>query len=118
MNKVFHLSTCSTCVRILKSTDLPEEAKLQNVKEQHIAPDELDWLKEQTGSYEGLLNRRSVQYRKLGLHEKELSEQDYRQYILQEYALLKRPIFAFEDAVFVGNSKKTLEDLAVYLVVP
>lgn len=108
MKKVYHLKTCSTCQRIIKELGIGEEFELQNVKEKHITAAELDAIKEKVGSYEALFNRRSKQYRGQGLHEMELTENDYRQYILQEYTLLKRPIILIGDEVFVGNSKKVV----------
>ena len=109
MKKVYHLSTCSTCQRIIKELGIGEDFELQNVKEKHISAAELDAIKEKVGSYEALFNRRSKQFRGQGLHELELSEADYRKYILQEYTLLKRPIILIGEQVFVGNSKKVVE---------
>jgi arsenate reductase len=42
----------------------------------------------------------------LGLHEMQLTENDYRNYLLQEYTFLKRPFMINEEQVFIGNSKK------------
>lgn len=115
MKKVYHLSTCSTCQRIIKELGIGEDFELQNVKENHISAAELDAIKEKVGSYEALFNRRSKQFRGQGLHELELSEADYRKYILQEYTLLKRPIILIGEQVFVGNSKKVVESAKVVL---
>jgi len=49
-----------------------------------------------------------MKYRKQGLHEKELSEADYKKLILGEYTFLKRPIVMIDDQVFIGNAKKTI----------
>jgi arsenate reductase len=48
-------------------------------------------MKELAGSYEALFSRRAMKYRSMGLNEMELSEDDYRKYILEEYTFLKRP---------------------------
>jgi len=45
----------------------------------------------------------------MGLKEKTLSEQDYRQLILDEYTFLKRPVIIIDDQIFVGNAKKEVE---------
>lgn len=50
-----------------------------------------------------------MKYRSLGLNEKELTEEEYKNLILEEYTFLKRPVIVVDDAVFVGNSKKTVE---------
>jgi len=50
-------------------------------------------------------------YRERDLKNQELSEQDYRQFILEEYTFLKRPVFVVDDEIFIGNSKKVIENL-------
>ncbi len=107
-NIIFHLSTCSTCQRILKQFDTSNFA-LQDIKEKNLSAKQLDSLKEAVGSYEALFSRRAMKYRALGLHEKKLTEDDYRQLILEEYTFLKRPVMVIGDEVFVGNSRKTVD---------
>ena len=34
---------------------------------------------------------------------------DYKQYILDEDTFLKRPVFLIDGAIFIGNTKKTIE---------
>ena len=38
-----------------------------------------------------------------------LSEADYKQLILEEDTFLKRPVFLIDGAIFIGNTKKTIE---------
>ena len=45
------------------------------------------------GSYEALFSRRAMKFRSMGLADKTLTEQDYRQLILDEYTFLKRRCF-------------------------
>ena len=107
--KVFHLSTCSTCKRIIKELELVDKGfELQNVKETPITEEELESLYKYSGSYESLFNRRSVLYRDRKLKEVNLSEEDYKNLILEHYSFLKRPIIQINDTYFVGNAKKTL----------
>jgi arsenate reductase (glutaredoxin) len=110
MRKVFHLSTCSTCQKILKETNAPSVCTLQDIKTQAIGEEDLDWLASKVGSYEALFSRKALKYRAMGLHEKELSEKDYRDLILQEYTFLKRPVIIVDEHVFVGNLKKTVAE--------
>lgn len=112
MKKIYHLATCSTCVRILKSVDA--EAKgvlLQDIKTEPITAEQLDEMKALAGSYEALFSRRAMKYKSMGLAQKELSEADYRQLILDEYTFLKRPVAVINGELFIGNSKKTVEAL-------
>lgn len=106
MRKIYHLSTCNTCQRIIGELDGLKGFEHQDIKEKNIEPEVLDAIKEKVGSYEGLFSRRAMKFRQWGLNEKELSEDDYRKYILEEYTFLKRPVIVYDDQVFVGNAKK------------
>ena len=108
MKKIFHLSTCNTCQRIIGELDPANEFELQDVKTKHVTIEELDQMYEQTGSYEALFNRRARKYRAEGWHEKELTDQDYRDLILNEYTFLKRPAVWIDGELFIGNSKKVV----------
>lgn len=108
MKKIYHLKTCSTNVRILKELNLGSDVELQNIKEHNIEPEMLDFLKEKVGSYEALFSKKAMKYRQLGLNEQNLSEADYRKWMLEEYTFLKRPFMINGDEVFIGNAKATV----------
>lgn len=108
MNKIYHLSNCNTCQRIIKELGA-DHFELQNIKEENIDPKTLDWVAEKHGGYGNIFSRRAMKYRSMGLNEMDLSEQDYRKYMLEEYTFLKRPFIIIGDDVFVGNTKKTVE---------
>jgi arsenate reductase (glutaredoxin) len=82
---------------------------LQNIKEKNIETDVLDAVAKKLGSYEAVFSRKAMKFRSMGLHEKQLTEQDYRQLILDEYTFLKRPVIIIGDDVFAGNTKVTIE---------
>jgi arsenate reductase len=109
MKKIYHLNSCSTNQRILKEINPGKDVELQNIKEANIDAKTLDFLKEKVGSYEALFSKKAMKFRSMGLHEKQLSESDYRDLMLQEYTFLKRPFMINGDDVFVGNSKSTVE---------
>ena len=116
MKSVFHLSTCSTCKRIL--TLLQSEQKgfeLQDIKTEPITDEQLSSLANLAGSYEALFSRRAMKFRAMGLHEKELGEADYRDLILSEYTFLKRPVIVDGNNIFIGNAKKTIEAAQAHL---
>lgn len=108
MKKIYHLSTCSTCQRIIKELGGGEGFEMQDIKSESITADQLKAMAEQVGSYEALFSRRAMKYRAMGLQDKKLSETDYRDLILQEYTFLKRPVIIIDDEIFVGNAKKTV----------
>lgn len=109
MKKIFHLSTCDTCKRILKELDPPPGFSLQDIKTEPLDPQQLEELKALEGSYEALFNRRAKLYREKELHQRELEEKDYRDLLLEHYTFLKRPVILRDNKLFVGNSKKMVE---------
>jgi len=114
MKKIYHLSTCNTCQRILKIWNPGPDVVLQEIKSKPLTPEQLDEMKELAGSYESLFSRRSRQYRARGLHEKSLTEKDFRDLILDEYTFLKRPVAILDKQIFIGNSKKVVEAAKAY----
>ncbi|MEL6142694.1 MAG: ArsC/Spx/MgsR family protein, partial [Bacteroidota bacterium] len=108
MPKIYHLSTCKTCQKVLAQIgDVPSLEK-QDIKTDRITPKQLDEMYKLAGSYEALFSRRAMKYRSMGLQNKDLSEDDYKKLILEEYTFLKRPVVVTEDAIFVGSSKKAV----------
>ncbi|WP_375234582.1 arsenate reductase family protein [Winogradskyella sp.] len=109
MKKIYHLSTCDTCKRIIKELDVPSHFINQDIKTEAITLAQIEELRTMTDSYESLFSKRARLYKELGLKEKTVSEDDYKNYILEHYTFLKRPIIIFNDNIFVGNSKKTIQ---------
>ena len=109
MRRFFHLSTCNTCKRIAQELDLPSEFEKQDIKEEELTVVQLDALKERAGSYEALFSRRAKLYKERQLKDEQLDETDYKQLILEHYTFLKRPVLVVDDAIFIGNSRKTID---------
>src|SRR5580704_9123268 len=83
MKKAYCVSTCTTCQRIMKDSDLIKKGyAYQNIKEDKISPAQLEQMKAMIGSYEALFSRRSLKYKSMGLKNKKLTENDYRDLIL------------------------------------
>ena len=112
MKKIYYLSTCSTCTRIIKDLNLDNSFEFQDIKTDQITPDQIDEMKKLSGSYERLFSKRAMKYKALGLKDKSLSEDDIRSLILDEYTFLKRPVIIINDKIFIGNTKKTIEEVA------
>ena len=108
MKKIYHLGTCSTNQRILGEVMPGKSFVLQDIKKNPITAEQLDEMKELAGSYEALFSRVALKFRKLGLHELELNEKDYRKYLLEEYTFLKRPVIINGKNIFIGNAPKTV----------
>ncbi|APA64076.1 Arsenate reductase, glutaredoxin family [Maribacter dokdonensis] len=109
MKKIYHLSTCSTCQRIIKDLQPLVDFELQDIKTQPITNDQLEQMQSLSNSYEALFSKRAVLYRERNLKEQELSEDDFKSLILEQYTFLKRPVIIVDDQIFIGNSKKVVE---------
>ncbi len=109
MHTFFYLSTCATCQRIMKALDL-SSVQLQDIKFDPVKAIQLKKMRDLAGSYEALFSRRAQKYRQMGLHEKSLQEEDYRDLILQEYTFLKRPVLVLgSDLAAAGLASGTPE---------
>lgn len=116
MKKIYYLGTCSTCAAILDETGILKHAgkkgfEMQDIKTDKITPKQIDDMKKLAGSYEVLFSRRALKYKELGLKDRQLSEKDYRRYILDEYTFLKRPVFIIGNKIFIGSEKKNIASL-------
>ncbi len=108
MKKIYHLSTCDTCRRILKELNAPEGTQLQDIKTDPLSPGQLEELKNRAGSYEALFSKRARLYRQRNLKEQTLDEGDFRELLLEHYTFLKRPVVVVGGEVFIGNAAKTV----------
>lgn len=109
MKRIYHLSSCSTCIRILKELNPSSEFELIDIKATNIDATTLDWIADKVGSYEALFSKRAMKYKSMGLNEMTLTEADFRKYMLEEYTFLKRPFIINNDEVFIGNAQKTVD---------
>lgn len=111
MKTIYFLSTCNTCTRILKSLNITDDFKLQDLKTNPLNCDQLEELYQLSGSYEALFNKRARLYKERGLKDQRLQESDYKALLLEHYTFLKRPVVVLGDTIFIGNSKTTVEAL-------
>lgn len=111
MNKIYYLSSCDTCKRIISELELKEKGFVfQDIKTEKITPAQLEEMKKVVGSYEALFSRIARKYKEFGLASKQLTETDYRNFILEEYTFLKRPVIFIGKKVFVGNTKNVIAE--------
>jgi len=110
MKKVYFLQTCDTCRKILKEINL-EGFDKHEIKANPVTVSQLEEMYSFSNSYEALFNKRAKKYKSMGLKNEVITEDDYRQFILEEYTFLKRPVFLVENDIFIGNSKKEIDRL-------
>lgn len=109
MKKIYYLSTCDTCKRIINELNLPKEFQYQDIKTDAITSAQLEDIRALTDSYETLFSKRARLYKELDLKNKSLTDEDYKNHILEHYTFLKRPVIILDNQIFIGNSKKTVE---------
>lgn len=109
MQKVYHLSTCDTCKRIIKEVEIPSSFIMQDIKKDEITVKQLEEMYALSGSYEVLFSRRAKLYKERNLKDEKLLERDFKSLILEHYTFLNRPVILNNEEVFIGNSKKTVE---------
>ena len=110
MKKVYFLKTCDTCKRILNQLNL-DGFEVIEIKSNPITEDQLAEMYAFTKSYEALFNKRARLYKELDLKNKQVTEEEYKKYLLSEYTFLKRPVAIIDQEIFIGNSKKNVEAL-------
>ncbi|NNL15675.1 MAG: hypothetical protein HKO81_03420 [Flavobacteriaceae bacterium] len=109
MKKIYHLKTCNTCARIIKELDPSSDYILQDIKSEEITVKQLEEMHQLSGSYEALFSKRAKLYKEMDLKNQDLSEKDYKHYILDHYTFLSRPVIIIDNQIFIGNSKKTVD---------
>jgi arsenate reductase len=109
MQKVYHLSTCDTCKRILRTLELPASFVKQDIKKEEITVKQLEAMRALSGSYEALFSKRAKLYKERNLKDEKLTEKDFKNLILEHYTFLQRPVIVNNEEIFIGNSAKTVE---------
>lgn len=96
-------------MRIINELNLSKDFILQDIKTEPITKVQIEAMRSLTDSYESLFSKRARLYKELELKAQSLSEDNYKNYILEHYTFLKRPVLIHNDQIFIGNSKKTVE---------
>ena len=113
--KVYYLSTCDTCKRIMKEVNVDENFVQQDIKTEPIIEEQVESFYAHTKSYEALINKRARKL-KAALEDNPVkSDADYKKLLLMDYTFLKRPVFEIDGNLFVGNSPKTVAALKAAL---
>jgi len=110
MKRIYHLSTCDTCRKILSQINT-EGVELINLREQNISKEDLDLMKKYTKTYEALFNKRAQKLKEMPEEKKPVKDADFKKLILKEYTFLKRPAAIIDDQIIVGNDKSAVESL-------
>ncbi|MCW3076874.1 MAG: hypothetical protein JWO32_1483 [Bacteroidetes bacterium] len=107
MKKIYYLSSCSTCARIIKELKLEaQKFEFQDIKTEKITGKQLEEMKSMAGTYEALFSRVALKYKTLD--PKPAAESEFKKLILEEYTFLKRPVIISGKDIFIGNSKTNI----------
>ena len=100
-----------TCDKIKKTQSLLNSNSIDfefiNVRKSPISKDELKNIIEQLG-LEVVLNKRGMLYRKLGLKDKNLSDQQLFSELLNEQGMIKRPLIKKGDKYHSGYDDEAI----------
>lgn len=108
MNKIYYLSTCDTCKKILAQINDPSKWEWIDIKTNPLTESQVDEMYTYTKSYEKLFSKRAQLYKQLDLKEANLDEAGFKKYLLEHYTFLARPVIIFNNEIFVGNAAKTV----------
>lgn len=109
MNRLYYLSTCDTCKKIIKIWSPLNSLILIDLKKNPINQADLNELYSLTKSYEKLFNKRALLFRQYKKNNPNPKEKDYKKLILTHYSYLKRPILIINNTLVSGNSEKSIE---------
>lgn len=115
MKIIYYLKTCDTCKRILRELKNINGYTLQDIKKDPVTEEQLEEMKRLAGSYEALFSRRATLYKQRGLKDVALTEDDFKDLLLEHYTFLSRPVIIDGETIFVGNSKATVQAAIQYL---
>lgn len=115
MKVFFYLKTCDTCKRIINELNLSSDIELVDIKVNPLNKQQLQTIRSFSISFKDLFNKRAQLYKHRNLNTKILSESDYEKLILEHYTFLKRPVLLYDNKLFVGNSKNTIEQIKKFL---
>ena len=108
MNKIYYLASCDTCRKIIKGLPANHNLAFHDIKQDPITVDELEKMAELSGSYEALFSKKAQLYKSMGLKDKNLTEDDFKKYILEHYTFLSRPVFIIDGKIYIGNGQKNI----------
>ena len=112
MDKIYYLASCDTCRKIIKSLPANHHLVFHDIKQDPIKAEELAAMLELSGSYEALFSKKAQLYKSMGLKDKNLSEVDFKKYLLEHYTFLSRPVFIINNKIYIGNTQQNM--LQVY----
>lgn len=110
---VYWLPYCTTCQKAVKHLEEKgvQVQSFRNLKDEPLSVDEVRDLAAKVGGAEALFSKRAMKYRKMGLHEQTLSDDDLLRLMSEEYTFVTRPVIVRGDRATAGFSAKRVDEL-------
>ena len=83
----------------------------RDIKQNPITIQELEEMYQISGSYEALFSKKAQLYKSLDLKNKSLTEADFKNYILEHYTFLSRPVFCINSKIYIANSSQNIQNV-------
>jgi arsenate reductase len=111
--EMYGLPHCTTCQKALKELAARgvAVARFRDVKEERLSEAEVRALAAKVGSPDAMFSRRALKYRAMGLHEKELSEEDLVRLMVEEYTFVTRPVIVAGERATAGWAPKRVDEM-------
>ncbi len=109
MIQVYGIKNCNKVrdtFKWLKKNDV--EYEFVDLKKEPLTRDELQSFVNQIG-LDVLINRRGMKWRQLGLKDKNLSDEDLFDQLLEHQVMIKRPVLVKDEAILVGYDEDAFE---------
>ena len=71
INKIYYLGTCDTCRKIIKSLPKDVDLVFHDIKQDRITEEQLEEMKQLSGSYESLFSKKAILYKTMDLKNKQ-----------------------------------------------
>ena len=110
---VYGLPYCTTCQKAVKHLEDRGVTvrSFRNLKEEPLSVDEVRGLAEKVGGVETLFSKRAMKYRQMGLHEREVSEDEMVRLMSEEYTFVTRPVIVRGGRATAGFAAKRVDAL-------
>ncbi len=107
-DKIYYLASCDTCRKIIKSLPNADRLRFHDIRQNPITELELEEMYRLSGSYEALFSKKAQLYKSMDLKDKNLTESDFKKYLLEHYTFLSRPVFIIDGKIYIGNGQKNI----------
>ena len=109
MVQVYGIKNCDKIRKTLKwLKDKEIEHHFYDLKKEPLTREELEEFVHRIG-LDVLVNRRGMKWRQLGLKDKDLSDDELFDQLLEHQVMIKRPVMIKDEAILVGYDEDAFE---------